>query len=307
VFKVENLSKRFGDIRAVNGISFEVRQGEIYGLLGPNGAGKTTTLSMLTGLLRPDEGQILFDGVDIDSDPIRVKSQLGVAPQENALYEELSGRENLRFWAGMYGLSGEALNERVLEALDQVGLTSRSNDRVKTFSGGMKRRLNLALALAHRPRVLLLDEPTAGIDPQARMNILDVVRRVASSGTTIIYTTHYLEEAEQLCERIAIMDHGKILAEGTLDELKRMVGEEEVITIRGSFNQQQVHERLHSIENVRLLNSEDGHAVLASSEGGSVKLLSALFGGPFELEGVSIAPPSLNGLFLKLTGRELRD
>jgi len=309
VFRVENLQKRYGEIRAVDGVSFEVREGEIYGLLGPNGAGKTTTLSMMSGLLRPDEGRILFDGIDIVAEPIRVKEQLGVVPQETALYEDLSARENLRFWAGIYGLSGSALNEAVDRTLEQVGLEARAKDAVSKYSGGMKRRLNLALGLVHRPRAVLLDEPTVGIDPQARANILDVVRRAASAGTTVLYTTHYLEEAETLCDRIGIMDHGKILAEGTLAELKRQAGEEELVTIEGSFDEAEAREKMEEVPHARLVSAEQGKLVLATGGDGkaAVEVLSRAFGAGLDLDAVSIKPPSLNSLFLNMTGRELRD
>jgi ABC-2 type transport system ATP-binding protein len=306
---VDGLVKRFGDIRAVDDVSFEVREGEIYGLLGPNGAGKTTTLSMLSGLLEPDDGNVSVCGIPLGSDPIAAKSKLGVVPQETALYEELSAVENLRFWAGLYGLSGAELDRAVTTVLEQVGLSGRAKEPVKRFSGGMKRRLNLSLGLVHRPKVVLLDEPTVGIDPQARLNILDVVRAVASEGTTVLYTTHYLEEAETLCDRIGILDHGKLLAEGSLDELKRMVGEEEVVTVNGRFDGSGIRERLEAIDGLRVLSAENGRLVLAAGGLGraSVELLSTVFGQGVDVEGVSIRPPSLNSLFLKLTGRELRD
>jgi len=309
VFRVENLQKRYGEIHAVDGVSFEVREGEIYGLLGPNGAGKTTTLSMMSGLLRPDEGRILFDDIDIVAEPIRVKEQLGVVPQETALYEDLSARENLRFWAGIYGLSGAALNEAVDRTLEQVGLEARAKDAVSKYSGGMKRRLNLALGLVHRPRAVLLDEPTVGIDPQARANILEVVRGVASAGTTVLYTTHYLEEAETLCDRIGIMDHGKILAEGTLAELKRQAGEEELVIIEGSFDAAEAREKMEEVPHARLVSAEQGKLVLATGGEGkaAVEVLSRAFGAGLDLDAVSIKPPSLNSLFLNMTGRELRD
>ena len=309
MFRVENLQKRYGEIHAVDGVSFEVREGEIYGLLGPNGAGKTTTLSMMSGLLRPDEGRILFDDIDIVAEPIRVKEQLGVVPQETALYEDLSARENLRFWAGIYGLSGAALNEAVDRTLEQVGLEARAKDAVSKYSGGMKRRLNLALGLVHRPRAVLLDEPTVGIDPQARANILDVVRGVASAGTTVLYTTHYLEEAETLCNRIGIMDHGKILAEGTLAELKRQAGEEELVIIEGSFDAAEAREKMEEVPHARLVSAEQGKLVLATGGEGkaAVEVLSRAFGAGLDLDAVSIKPPSLNSLFLNMTGRELRD
>ena len=307
MIRVEGLSKRYGDLQAVDRVSFELRQGEIYGLLGPNGAGKTTTLSMVSGLLRPDEGRVLYDGVDLAADPIAVKQDLGVVPQEVALYGELTGRENLRFWGGLYGLTGGKLKDAVTVALELVGLTDRADDMVKQYSGGMKRRLNLSMGLVHRPRVVMMDEPTVGIDPQARANILDVVRDIVKAGTTVLYTTHYLEEAEQFCDRIAIMDHGKILAEGTLDELKRMLGEREIVTVRGSFDTGDVQERLRDLDSVQLISVEDDRLVLSASGEGAVQLLSRILGGNLDVEGVSIQPPSLNGLFLKLTGRELRD
>jgi ABC-2 type transport system ATP-binding protein len=236
MIRVEGLVKRFGEIRAVDGVSFQVGAGEIYGLLGPNGAGKTTIFSMLAGLLGPDAGRVTVNGVDLAESPVEVKRGLGIVPQEVAVYEELTARENLRLWAGLYGLTGAALDKAVDRALEEVGLSGRSKEPVERFSGGMKRRLNLSLGLVHGPRVVLLDEPTVGIDPQARANILDVVRRVADSGASILYTTHYLEEAEQLCDRIGILDHGKLLAEGTLAELKELVGGEEVVVLPASLN-----------------------------------------------------------------------
>jgi len=309
LFQIDHLRKHFGEIRAVDDVSFEVRTGEIYGLLGPNGAGKTTTLSMLSGVLKPDSGRILFDGIDLHAEPLRVKRQLGVVPQETALYEDLSARENLKFWGGLYGLRGAELDEAIDRTLDQVGLKARAKDAVKKYSGGMKRRLNLALGLVHRPKLVLLDEPTVGIDPQARANILDVVRGVAESGTTVLYTTHYLDEAETLCERIAIMDHGKILAEGTLDELKLQAGEEETVTIEGNFEADLVRSKIEEVDSVRLLSAESGRAVITTggSGEGAVRLLSRLFGAALPMSGISIRPPSLNSLFLNLTGRELRD
>ena len=310
MIEVSNLYKRFGENRAVDGISFAARAGEIYGLLGPNGAGKTTTLSMIAGLLAPDSGQITFDGVDVAAEPLRVKRWLGVVPQENALYDDLNAGEHLRFWGGLYGLRSKELDMAVAEVLDWVGLAGRAKEPVKGFSGGMKRRLNLGMGLIHRPKAVLLDEPTVGIDPQARHNILEVVRRVADAGTTVLYTTHYLEEAEQLCDRIGIVDRGKLLAEGTLEELQSRVGGEEVVTLRGDFDVDQLRDRLLQAGKVRLVAAEKGKLVVATGEGGkrgSVELLQSLFANQVELDGLTLEPPSLNGLFLKLTGRELRD
>ncbi len=309
MFQVQGLVKSYGALRAVDGVSFTVAEGELYGLLGPNGAGKTTIMSMLSGLLAPDEGRILFDSIDLAGEPLKVKAQLGIVPQEPALYENLSARENLHFWGGLYGLSGGELRQAVDRALDLVGLKDRAKDPVKQYSGGMKRRINLALGLVHRPRAVLMDEPTVGIDPQARLNILEAVKAVAASGTTVIYTTHYLEEAEQLCDRIAIMDHGKILAEGTLDELKRRVGGRDIVTVRGSFDAASVMPRLEALAGVQVTSVEPGRMVLSveGSGRGAVELLGRVLADGLAVDGISIQPPSLNTLFLNLTGRELRD
>jgi ABC-2 type transport system ATP-binding protein len=309
LFQVEGLAKRYGDVRAVDGITFEVRKGELYGLLGPNGAGKSTTMAMLSGLLVPDEGRILFDGIDLADEPLKVKARLGIVPQEPALYETLSARENLRFWAGIYGLSGAALEKAVDRVLDETALASRAKEPVKTFSGGMKRRLNLGIGLVHSPQAVLMDEPTVGIDPQARANLLEVVRRVAQAGTTIVYTTHYLEEAETLCDRIGILDHGKILAEGTLAELKQRLGDREAVTVRGRFDAEAARAALSGVAGAQVLTADAGKLLLSVAGGGraAVELLQRVLGGSFEVEGVEIRPPSLNALFLDLTGRELRD
>jgi ABC-2 type transport system ATP-binding protein len=309
MFDVQQLVKSYGPLRAVDGVSFRVAKGELYGLLGPNGAGKTTIMSMLSGLLAPDDGRILFDAIDLAKEPLKVKAQLGVVPQEPALYDSLSARENLHFWGGLYGLSGAGLRQSVDRVLDLVGLADRAKDPVKEYSGGMKRRINLALGLVHGPRAVLMDEPTVGIDPQARHNILQSVKRVVAGGTTVIYTTHYLEEAEELCDRIAIMDHGKILAEGTLAELKSRVGGRDVVTVRGSFDAAQVRSRWEELAGVTVTSVADGQVVLTveGSGRGSVEVLGRVLAEGLPIEGISIQPPSLNTLFLNLTGRELRD
>jgi len=307
LLRVETLTKKFGDKTAVDGVSFHVDGGEIYGLLGPNGAGKTTTLSMLAGLLAPDGGRITFDGIDLAAEPLRCKRMLGVVPQEVAVYEELSAIENVRFWGSLYGLSGKALNMAVERVLAQVELSGRARDAVKKYSGGMKRRLNLALGLVHSPRAVLLDEVTVGIDPQARASILDVVRAVADAGAAVIYTTHYLEEAERLCDRIGIVDHGKILAEGTLDELKAKLGEEEVVTLWGRFGAEAARAALAGLPAARVISAEDGRVALTSGGGGAAELLGEIYGRGLAIDRIAIEPPSLNALFLRLTGRELRD
>jgi ABC-2 type transport system ATP-binding protein len=309
MIQVEDLHKQFGAVQAVDGVSFHVREGEIYGLLGPNGAGKTTTISMVCGLLRPDSGRVLVADIDVAAQPERAKSLMGVVPQETAIYEDLSARENVSFWARLYDIAGAERHRAVAAALDLVGLAASDRRAVKKFSGGMKRRLNLAMGLVHNPRILLLDEPTVGIDPQGRLKILEVVRQVASEGTTVLYTTHYLEEADDLCERIGIVDHGKILAEGTPAELRRMVGEGTEVTLRGSFTAGAVREQLGGLDGLRVLAVEDGKAVVSvpGERGAVTQVLAELMRKEVALDEIGVREPSLQSVFLHLTGRELRD
>jgi len=287
VLEVKSLRKEFGDLIAVDGISFDIQEGEIFGFLGPNGAGKTTSISMICGLLTPTAGEIYVEGISILKDSRAVKRRLGVVPQEVAIYEELSARENLSFWGGIFGMRGGELNSRVDELLEQVGLEDRAKEPTKNFSGGMKRRLNLALGLVHDPKLILLDEPTVGIDPQARRNILDVVRSIVSTGRTVLYTTHYLEEAEELCDRLAIIDNGKILSQGTVADLKTQLGE-------GSLMPIEIDDR-----RAMLLVTRDGPGISHS--------LESLFSSGLKFDDISIKEPNLEDLFLKLTGRELRN
>ncbi len=309
MIQVRNLQKSFGATRAVDTVSFEVDSGMIYGLLGPNGAGKTTTISCISGLLRPDGGGISVGGVDLSGDPIRVKGMLGVVPQETAIYGTLTAYENVSYFASLQGLSGTELRGRAGKVLEKVGLDPSSKQQSRTFSGGQKRRLNLAIGLVHRPKALLLDEPTVGIDPQARINILDVVRGIQKEGTAVLYTTHYLEEAEALCDRVGIMDHGRILAEGTIEDLRRLVGEGTVLTLRGSFVADAFRAAVGSDPNVKVLSLEDDAAML--SVGGprrtAADLLSSILRNGVEVSEIAMEEPSLQNVFIKLTGRELRD
>ncbi len=305
MIEVRNLVKSFGDIQALAGVDFTVKEGEIFGLLGPNGAGKTTSISIIAGLLEADSGTVRVAGMDIRKDGSRVRRTLGVVPQDIALYEDLSGRDNLLFWGGLYGLSGARLREEADRVLDLVGLADRAKDPVRQYSGGMKRRLNLSAGLIHRPKVILLDEPTLGIDPQARLNILDIIRDGVSEGMTAVYTTHYLEEAEKLCDRIAIIDHGRILAQGTLAELVKLAGEGNLVTVRGSFTREQASPLLAGVAAEHL---EDGSfRMLVPGQKELSAALARLFAAGLPIAEVSIQEPSLEGVFLKLTGRELRD
>ena len=309
MIRIERLRKSFDALVAVDDVSFEVAEGEIFGLLGPNGAGKTTTINMICGVLKPDGGRVLIGGKDIWLASKAVKRSLGVVPQEIAVYEDLTARDNLNFWGSLYGLKGGDLRSRVDEALTRVGLSDRAKDKVKEFSGGMKRRLNLCMGLLHRPKVLLLDEPTVGIDPQARLNILEVVRELAASGTTVLYTTHYMEEAEEFCGRIAIIDHGKILTVGTLEELTKLAGEAEVLRLSGNFDDPSIRDRLLALEGVRVLKADDRMAVLSVEAGGPglLEVLPKILAADLGVEDVSIQQPNLQSVFITLTGKELRD
>lgn len=281
MLKLDSLVKRFGAVTAVDGLSLEVSRAEVFGLLGPNGAGKSTTIGMCVGVIAPDLGRVTLDGVGPPTDP-RVRASLGVAPQALAVYDDLSGWENIEFFGRLYGLRGRELKARVGAVLDIVGLTPRAKDRVQGYSGGMKRRLNLAAALVHRPPMLLLDEPTAGVDPQSRNNILDLVRTLAQQGITIVYTTHYMEEASRLCDRVAIMDHGRILAIGTVPQLVAGHGGKSVVTVVRA----QGEERTETDEPLHVITR-------AAGEGGVL--------------GLRIDRPDLESVFLSLTGRSLRD
>ncbi len=303
-----DLTKWYGRTLAVDALDLEVRPGEVFGFLGPNGAGKTTTISMISGLLRPDKGTVLVEGHDLWERPRVAKRLLGLVPQDLALYEEFSARENLLFWGSLYGVPRSQLKENAEEILERVGLAERAREPVARFSGGMKRRLNLAIGLVHRPKVLLLDEPTVGIDAQARHNILQIIREIAAQGTTIVFTTHHLEEAEKLCDRIAIMDHGEILQTGSLGELAEMVGNRDIISLRGTFTAGQLRQCLEE-EPVSLLAAADQSASLSVLEDtyGIASLVGRLAAAGIELADISIQKPTLEDVFLSLTGRELRD
>ncbi len=285
MLRLNQLRKSFGAVAAVDSVSLEIRRGEVFGLLGPNGAGKSTTIGMAVGLLAPDSGSVELEGVGPPTDP-KVRAHIGVAPQALAVYDDLTGEENLRFFGRLYGLRASVLRERVAAVLEMVGLSARSADRVGTYSGGMKRRLNLAAALVHDPPLLLLDEPTAGVDPQSRNNILDLVRELASRGRSIGYTTHYMEEADRLCDRVAIIDKGRILALGTVHELIERHGGKSLITVTRE-------------------NGEDQRIETADPLPDITRLLAP--GSSESVRAVRIDRPDLESVFLSLTGRSLRD
>ena len=307
--EVLDLYRSFGETRAVQGISFEVIQGEIFSLLGPNGAGKTTAISMLSCLLRPDKGDARIMGHSIISNPNEVKAVLGVVPQEIALYEDLTARENLTFWGKMYGLRGSALRRRVSEVLDIIGLRDRANERVGKYSGGMKRRVNIGVALLHKPQVIYMDEPTVGIDPQSRRNILDSVVSLKDQGMTVLYTTHYMEEAQELSNHIAIMDHGKLMAYGTHEDLVKLVGQQTRIDLTLNVDAGRVLNVWRALEGVTRVSAEDGKISVLVDDSNLV--LPRLFESAAKLStritSVDIQEPNLEAVFLHLTGRALRD
>jgi ABC-2 type transport system ATP-binding protein len=308
MLNISHLSKSFETLKAVDNISLDVGRGEVFGFLGPNGAGKTTTISMIAGLLKPDSGKILVDGMNLSSDIQKIKKIMGVVPQDMAFYEELSAKENLLFWGKLQGLGKKILAERISVYMEKTGLTGRENEPLKKYSGGMKRRINLIIGLIHQPKLLLLDEPTIGIDVQTKLNIYELIKEASAKGTTILYTTHNLKEAEELCHRIAIIDQGKILAEGTLEELIQIVGEKDIVLISGSFKPEEAGRILHGFKECELLSVSDDKIVLSVEASKKIPvILEALFKAGIRVEDISIKQPNLESVFLKLTGKELRE
>jgi ABC-2 type transport system ATP-binding protein len=313
ILDVRNLRKSYGDLVAVEDVSFTANPGEVFGLLGPNGAGKSTTMSMICGLLIPDAGTILFDGNPMGPDRRDLKRQIGIVPQDLAIYPELTARENLRFFGRFYGLTGRTLDQRVDDALGRTGLTGRADDEAATYSGGMKRRLNFGCALLHQPRLLILDEPTVGVDPQSRSHLLESVRQLAGEGVAVIYASHYMEEVEDICQRVAIIDQGNVIAEDSLDDLLGRLETSLRLRIRG--NGVAVPERFRDVTRVksdgesRTVVEIDRDKLDAANtlDETLVALLTGLRANGSELEAIECDEPNLERLFLELTGSRLRD
>ena len=312
VLACDDLVKRFDDLTAVDGVSLAVEPGETYGLLGPNGAGKTTTISMISGLLRADAGTVRVLDKEITPAASAAKAVIGLVPQDIALYPDLSALENLVFFGRLQGMSGQHLKDRIAEVLDVVGLADRSKDRIETYSGGMKRRANIAVGLLHEPTLLILDEPTVGVDPQSRNSILESVDALGTSGMAVIYTTHYMEEAERLCDRVGIIDEGRLIAEGTRDELVDRLGQATNVVIRADGQ----HGALDAWRSA--IGATPGvQGVQATKTGATITCVdssatvaaafSAADGLPVVISGVEIAEPNLEAVFLSLTGKALRD
>jgi ABC-2 type transport system ATP-binding protein len=309
ILEASGLRKRFGKLTAVDGVTLEVAAGETYGLLGPNGAGKTTTVSMICGLLDPDDGSVAVAGEPMRGSSARAKANIGYVPQELALYLDLTARENLRFFGRLYALSGADLTSRVDRVLSLVGLGDRADERVDHFSGGMKRRLNIGAGLLHDPKLLILDEPTVGVDPQSRNAILESVADLAKGGVAVLYTTHYMEEAERLCDRVGIIDEGKIIAEGTRRELVEKIGELDRVEIAAKGNIERFVAALQPMEGVRDVASTDTGLHLVVHEGRHMlpKVLDVAEDCDVDVTSVEVIEPDLEAVFLHLTGKALRD
>ena len=313
VLQVRDVTRSFGDLQAVAGVSLRIAPGETYGLLGPNGAGKTTTISMIAGLLAVDSGSVHLCGQPMGPRHVKIRSQIGLVPQDLALYPDLKGRENLRYFGALQNLRGTELRTRVDEVLDVVGLADRAKDPVKEYSGGMKRRLNIAAGLLHRPALLILDEPTVGVDPQSRNAILTSVEALSGEGMAVLYTTHYMEEAERLCDRIGIIDSGRLQAEGTSAELIRLVGELDQVRLDGTGDLAAATAAVEQVAGVQRVDVVGGGVagdVLVCWVADAPAHLAAIVTAAstvLELTDVEITRPDLEQVFLHLTGKELRD
>ncbi len=307
MINVSNLRKSFDTVEALKGISFNIPQGECFGLLGPNGAGKTTTISIMSTLVEPSEGKVSIAGFDLKKNPLECKKNIGVVTQEIALYNELSAYDNLLFWGGMYKVPRLELIERLDEIVNLLGLTDRKNDKVKTYSGGMKRRVNIASALLHNPKILFMDEPTVGIDPQSRNLIFEIIEKLHKEGMTIVYTTHYMEEAERLCDRIGIIDNGKIIAQGTLNELKTSGAMKESVVITYT-NLTDEHYNTIAKEWKDIQRFEDKiHFYSMNIQGELSKIILRCNAFGLDIRHIDIQKINLETIFLRLTGKQLRD
>jgi linearmycin/streptolysin S transport system ATP-binding protein len=309
VLECRDLHKRFGELEAVRGVSFRIAPGETYGLLGPNGAGKTTTISMACGLLEAEAGEVLLSGHPLTTHSVAEKAVIGYVPQELAIYPDLSARENLRFFGRLYGLPSETADDRTYEVLKVIGLTDRADEQTKNYSGGMQRRLNIGIGLLHRPKLLILDEPTVGVDPQSRNAILESVERLSGEGMAVLYTTHYMEEAERLCDRIGIVDLGELKAEGTREELVSLVGEHDRVALEGVGDLQAAADACQALEPVRAASVQDGAIQLIVDHARRVlpDLLTTATNAGVAVRSVDVHEPDLEAVFLHLTGKALRD
>ena len=307
MIEVTNLTKNYGKVEALKGISFVVKPGEIYGLLGPNGAGKSTTINIISGLLRPSTGSASIGGFDIANSAIEAKKILGVVPQQSVMIEELSALQNCLFFGSLYGVPRAELKKRAAELLDWVGLSGRLKEPVSNYSGGMLRRLTLVLGILHKPKALILDEPTVGLDPQTRLQILERIEEIAKEGTAVLFSTHYLDEAERLCQRVGIIDEGTIIKEGTLGELRAQVEDVQIIHFRGLFAHGPLEEFVASIGGEVIRQTDEELVISLPSTSGQVTRLLENAAALENVNEVSVRPPSLESLFIRMTGKAIRD
>lgn len=309
VLRADGLTKSYGGLVAVDDVSFQVARGEVYGLLGPNGAGKTTVISMIAGLLEPDAGHVVVDGRRVTSRSVAARAAVGLVPQDVALYPDLTGRENLAFFARLHGLRGRPMAQRIGAVLQAVGLADRADDLVRDYSGGMARRLNLGAGLLHQPRLLVLDEPTVGVDPQSRSAILDGIATLAAQGMAVLYTTHYMEEAERLCHRVGIVEGGVIRAEGTRQELVASVGALDRVALGGTGALDDAARAATGIVGVESASPRDGGIEVVAKDAGALlpALLAAVADAGVRVTSVRVTEPDLESAFLHITGKALRD
>jgi ABC-2 type transport system ATP-binding protein len=307
--EIKNLTKRFNDKLALDNISLNIEEGEIFGLLGPNGAGKSTLINIIVGLIKADKGDVIVGDYSINKKPIKVKEQIGFIPQEIALFESLNAKENLEYWGGLYGLRGNKLKENINEAIELAGLTEHLKKKVKNYSGGMKRRLNIVAAMMHKPDILIMDEPTVGVDPQSRNHIFEVVKTMNQNyNTTIIYTSHYMEEVEQLCNNIFILDLGKEIAFGTKDQLKRMVQDDRVLNLRATGDLNSLMFNLKKCTKVRGVEKDNKRLkIICNGDMNLNEILDIIQISNVQVKNLGIDEPSLEEVFLTLTGKKLRD
>jgi linearmycin/streptolysin S transport system ATP-binding protein len=309
VLECRELRKTFGDRIAVDAVGFDIAPRETYGLLGPNGAGKTTTISMICGLLRRDGGRVTVDGKALDTNTTDAKASIGYVPQDLAIYPDLTGRENLHFFGRLYGISRDELKRRTDETLDVIGLADRADDATNDYSGGMKRRLNIGIGLLHRPKLLVLDEPTVGVDPQSRNAILSSVEQLSEAGMAVLYTTHYMEEAERLCDRVGIIDEGRIQAEGTRRELVALVGEHDRVSLTATGNLDQAAAAVAELGAVReATRTDDGlNLIVTNARNVLTQILETVTSAGATVNAVEVIEPDLEAVFLHLTGKALRE
>lgn len=307
--QIKNVVKKYNNQISVDHLNLSIHEGEIFGLLGPNGAGKSTTIKMLSGLLKIDQGEMFVDGLSVAKDTIEVKRRIGLVPQDLAIFENLSARENVTFFAKLYGLRGKLLKNRVEEALEFVGLLDRARDRPSSFSGGMKRRLNIACAIMHRPKLIIMDEPTVGIDPQSRNHILESVRTLNRMGSTIIYTSHYMEEVSAISTRVGIMDHGHLIACGTQEELRGKVEQDNKIIIQAANLREEAIKELREHPRIKqvTIHEQTLELLVGSSQAYLQDILFILSKHEVKIQSLTQVEPDLEALFLSLTGRTLRD